>query len=43
MVCEGVVTGFVGVQTCGFLLTLCRYSQNLNYAHSDVLTSFVLF
>ena len=37
------MTGFVGVQTFGFLLTLSRHSQNLAQAHSDVLVGFVLF
>ena len=37
------MTGFVGLQTFGFQLTLCRYSQNLNLAHSDVLVGSVLF
>ena len=37
------MTGFVGLQTFGFLLTFCRHSQNLNLAHGDVLIGSVSF
>ena len=40
IVCEAVVTGFVGLQAFGFSLTLCRHSQNLNLAYSDVFSWF---
>ena len=43
IVYNGAVTGFVGVQTFGFLLTLFRHSQNLDQAYSDILISSVLF
>ena len=29
--------GFVGMQTFAFFLNLCKHSQNLNLAYSDIL------
>ena len=43
IVCEGFVTGFIGLLTFSSLLTLSKHSQNLKQAHSDVLVGFVLF
>ena len=37
------MTGFIGLQTSGSLLTLSEHSQNLNQAHSDILVGSVLF
>ena len=36
------MTGFVGLETFGSLLTLCRHSQNLNLVYNDVLVLFCL-